>query len=157
MKTRIETFITSFKWYRDLSLQLLNEIPDKAMSEKISKRSLPMGEQFIDLGDMQLKIVEQLVEKKLFDLNKRPSFPTSKEIIKEYLISSDSLVNKELRALTDYSRGVDWFGRMKFNFWNSLTFLLAHEAMHHGEILSFIYGSKHTMPPALRDTWGFER
>jgi hypothetical protein len=81
----------------------------------------------------------------------------SKEAIIEYLQNSYKMVLSELEVTDPASASLDWFGRMHFDFDEALTFMLAHEAMHHGEILSFIFQKDLPMPQIFKDTWGFEK
>lgn len=126
------------------------------MDDQISSRSIPIRCQLIDLGDMQLKIVG-LMGGKHMGTFKRPSETTgSKDEIISYLNESHKAVLKTLETMDPQTTSLDWFGRMRFNFDEALAFMLAHEAMHHGEILSFIFAKDLPMPNAFKDTWGLK-
>jgi hypothetical protein len=146
----INDFLKAFAWYRSLSLRLLDEIQDDMLSTQISERSLPVREQFIDLGIMQIKILEMLSNKPFADQVNQPSTTdATKEQIKTYLLECDKIFKENIVKL-------NWFGRMDFSFKEALFFSLSHEAMHHGEVLSWIFAKNIDMPQAFKETWGFE-
>ncbi len=152
----LNTFKKNFSWYRALSIALLKEMPEEMLNEQISDRSLPVRCQIIDLGLMQLITAEKMgatVRKP-----QKPSDETAtKEEIINYLNETHEIVLNTLNELDPSTVQLDWFGRMHFNFEEALAFMLSHEAMHHGEILSFIFAKNLPMPQAFKDTWGFER
>lgn len=153
----LNIFKKTFGWYRNLTIELLKQLPEDRMDDQISSRSIPIRCQLIDLGDMQLKIVG-LMGAKHMGTFKRPSETTgSKDEIISYLNESHKAVLKALEGMNPQTASLDWFGRMHFEFDEALAFMLAHEAMHHGEILSFIFAKDLPMPNAFKDTWGFER
>jgi uncharacterized damage-inducible protein DinB len=159
MSQFIEDFFSSFQWYRELSHRLLEELSPEVLQMQINERSLPVIEQFIDLGDMQLKMSEFISGVKPILAVERPNpMNTTKEQVKIYLLECEQVFKDTLSKVeNEDSISVSWFDRMKFNFKQALHFVLAHEAMHHGEILSFIFAKQVPMPPAFKQTWGFER
>lgn len=155
--TNLNSFKTTFSWYRNLTLELIRQFPEALLRQQLSERSIPINIQFIDLGDMQLKIAEKVTGKTFPHVHRPSNESTDKNKIIEYLVEANKLFFEALQSVDVNSANLDWFGRMDFNFEESLSFLLAHEAMHHGEILSFIFAKDLPMPEALKNTWGFER
>ena len=157
MKSRIHEFITTFSWYRNVSLKLLEQLPQEALLEQISDRSCTVSIQFTDLGDTELKVVGDIVGKDLRALVTRPALTcTSKAEIAGYLAACSAIAKKELETFPHAESSSSWYGRINFTLPQALTFIIAHEAMHHGEILSFIYAKNLPMPAILKTTWGFE-
>lgn len=158
MISSLNTFKKTFSWYRNLSLKLLREIPDKYLNEQLSPKSLSLCFQFIDLGEMELRVLERTTGEKITHLIHEPSKKNaSKKEIISYINQCHQLFLKEVKKLEGNGNSYcNWYGRMKFDLSETLTFLLAHEAMHHGEILAFIQAKKVPMPKAFKQTWGFE-
>jgi hypothetical protein len=157
MKDYIDSFTLNYSWYRNLSLRLLDEIPEGYLGQSISERSLSLRHQFIDLGILPLKILELLLDRNFFNLCPLPDENTAnKTQILEYLKKSNEIFEENITKVTDATATISWFGRMDFNCQQALNFILAHEAMHHGEILSFIFAKNIEMPAAYKETWGFE-
>lgn len=156
MKEEIRLFLTSFSWYRKLTKKMLEEIPFEYFNQSLSSRSLTLSCQFIDMGDMQLRVIESLTGKKTGHILRPTDNVATKEEIVSYIDACNDHFEKEI-AMVSHDARMDWFGRMDFDLKGTLDFLLAHEAMHHGEILSFIFSKNIQMPPSLKDTWGFER
>lgn len=156
MKGEIDQFIQTFSWHRNLTKKLLEEIPFEYFTEQLAPRSLTLSCQFIDIGDMQLRMIEMLGGKKPTAIKRPIDNKASKEEIAKYMDECNAFFEREIRTISSEAR-MDWFGRMNFGFSETLAFLLAHEAMHHGEILSFIFGKNIPMPRSFKTTWGFER
>jgi len=158
MSSNLAQFGKTFEWYRNISIQLLEEFPTKLLSEQVSTRSLCLAHQFIDLGEMELRVLERITKKKY---NKKIAQPNAektngREIIK-YLTACHALFLSEVEHIPNKDECCcNWFDRMHFDLSEALTFLIAHEAMHHGEILSFIQTKNLPMPKILQRTWGFE-
>ncbi len=153
----LDHFQKTFSWYRKLSLDLLNQIPAKYLTEQLSTRSLSLRIQFVDLGDMELRVLKKTVGKKLLHTIAEPSKNASKKEITDYINECHKLFLKEVKKNEGNGETCcNWYGRMKFDLSETLTFLIAHEAMHHGEILAFIQAKKIPMPKIFKDTWGFE-
>lgn len=152
----LNDFKKIFSWYRNLSIELLKQLPEEKLNDQISSRSLPVRCQIIDLGDMQLKTVERMGARNIGHFQRPNEKTATKEEIIAYLTQTLEATMKILETMDPATTTLDWFGRMKFNFQEALAFLLAHEAMHHGEILSFIFAKDVEMPKAFKSTWGFE-
>jgi hypothetical protein len=153
----IQDFLTSFQWYRDLSLALFEELAEEQLTLQVSERSLTLRAQFIDLGILQVKILELLSGNKFFDRVTQPDeLLATKEDIIAYLADCNKLFIENILQVSNRDITISWFGRMSFTFEQALHFLLAHEAMHHGEMLSCIFANNIEMPSAFKKTWGFE-
>ena len=154
MFTNIDEFIHTFQWYRNISLKLLDQLQETSLNDRLSPRSLTLNYQIIDLGDMQLRVLERLTGKKIPYKGRPSDVCTSKKEISEYLKKCMRYFCREIKNI-DSDKRMDWFGQMNLNFSETLSFILAHEAMHHGEILSFIYARNLPMPPIFKNTFGF--
>jgi alpha-ketoglutarate-dependent taurine dioxygenase len=152
----LNSFKKIFSWYRALSIALIKEMPEDMLNEQISDRSLPVRCQVIDLGLMQLITAEKMGAS-ITKPEKPDDETASKEEIINYLNQTHEIVLNGLAELDPATVELDWFGRMHFSYEEALAFMLSHEAMHHGEILSFIFAKNLPMPQAFKDTWGFER
>lgn len=157
MKKEIRDFLRTFAWYRDLTKRLVKEMPQDHFNTAMCDRSSSPSIQFFDMGDFQLRVVGRIVGKDLQTQVPKPKWDTSsKQDLINYLEACDALMTKELTAFDKSDITFDWYGRMKFNLHETLGFLLAHEAMHHGELLSFIFKMDLPMPAGFKETWGFD-
>lgn len=155
MYTDIKEFQKAFSWYRELSKQLLLEIPEKYLYQEICPRSLKLVYQFIDLGEMQLRVLSRITGKE-YDMTLPSAEKIDKQEIIAFMDTCSETFFQEISHLDKKTAQMDWFGRMQFDFGQALSFLLSHESMHHGEILSFVYDKDMPMPPAFKKTWGFD-
>lgn len=147
-------FLHTLNWYRSISTKLIEEIPANYMHERISDRSLTPACQLVDLGDFHLRVCK-LIDPLSQDIKRPdPSTATKKQMI-DYIGNTQKVLEKTLFSIKDKENfTITWFDRMTFNFPDVLSFILAHEAMHHGELMSFIYDKDLPMPKAFTETWG---
>lgn len=149
-------FLKTFGWYRGITLGIIDQIPEDFFAKRLSEKSLTLYCQLVDLGDMQLHILGRLLGKELRTedvhilLDSRPS----KAKLKEYLLRCHATFEDALFSEKIEGKTLDWYGRFSFDGAGTLYFLLAHESLHHGEILSLIYSLGLPMPKAFQDTWG---
>lgn len=157
MDKSISQWITTYNWYRNLTILLIEQMPETLYAESIAVRSLPLRTQFIDMGDVQLKIIGMVTNLDLKQNIARPSEHTATpaEII-AYLHECSRVAEDALRIVEKTDITINWHDRMQFTFHEALSFLLAHEAMHHGELLSFVFVKDIQMPDVFKNTWGFE-
>lgn len=150
----VEIFFKAFAWYRIISNRLIDEIPPEFMQQQISSRSLTPACQFVDLGDFHLRVCN-LIEGHVEDIARPDPTTATPEEIKAYIARCQEILKKVLIAVPDKEHfTITWFDRMTFTFPEVMTFILAHEAMHHGELMSFIYNKNLPMTKAFTDTWG---
>jgi hypothetical protein len=155
MRQFIEDYLNSYSWFRSLTLELVEQLKDD-LDKQINDRSLTLRTQVIDMGEFQLKGLGMLMGKQL-EMPSQPSMETasSQEII-AYLKECQAVFETEIMNVTEEMK-LDWYGRMEFDTKQALNFLMAHETMHHGEILSCVFARDIKMPKAFKLTWGFER
>lgn len=154
MNDYAKNFLKTLTWYRSISNKLIDEIPMDHMHQSISHRSLPPACQLVDLGDFHMRVVK-LIDPKAKDLKRPDPASATKAEIKNYIAKTQKVLEKTLFAIPnkkDFT--ITWFDRMTFTFPDVLSFVLAHEAMHHGELMSYIYDKDLPMPHAFTDTWG---
>lgn len=155
MDTTIENFTKSYRWLRNLSLKLLDSFSEEELELTLSDRSLKLRTQFIDLGITQLTVAYKTAGKDPRTLISNIPDTSNKEEIKLSLNECEQKMFDQINLFKGDER-LDWFGRMNFDFSQSLDFIIFHESMHHGEVLSLIYAKNLKMPKAFKSTWGFE-
>jgi hypothetical protein len=154
MNEYAKNFLQTLTWYRSISNRLIDEIPAKYMHEAISYRSLPPACQLVDLGDFHMRVVK-LINPRAKDIVRPNPDNATKQEMKSYISKTQKTLEKTLFAIPNKENfTITWFDRMTFTFPDILSFILAHEAMHHGELMSFIYDKDLPMPHAFTDTWG---
>ncbi len=154
MEEYIKRFFKTLDWYRTISNNLTREIPQEYMHQSISERSLTPACQLVDLGDFHLRVCKLITGKTVEVQRPDPATAKSEEMI-QYIAKCDAILRKTLLAIPNKDKfSLTWFDRMTFNLPDVLSFILAHEAMHHGELMSFIYDKDLPMPRAFTETWG---
>lgn len=149
-----KNFLHTLYWYRSISNKLIEEIPAEYMHQRISDRSLPPACQLVDLGDFHQR-VSKLIDPASQGVQRPDPETATKEEMVEYIAKTQKVLEKVLFGISDKENfTITWFDRMTFNFPDVLSFILAHEAMHHGELMSFIYDKDLPMPKAFTETWG---
>ena len=139
MEQYAQKFLDTLNWYRKISFKLIDEIPAEYMHQQISSRSLQPACQLVDLGDFHLRVAH-LIDPNADQVERpNPDTATPQEI-KDYISKTQKVLETVLMVIEDKENfTITWFDRMTFNFPDVLSFVLAHEAMHHGELMSFIY------------------
>jgi len=154
MEQYAKNFLHTLTWYRSISNNLIDEIPNDYMHQQISSRSLPPACQLVDLGDFHLRVAS-LIDSSAEKVERPDPDTATKQQMKDYLVKTQAVLEKTLFAIKDKENfTITWFDRMTFNFPDVLSFIMAHEAMHHGELMSFVYDKDLPMPKAFTETWG---
>jgi len=154
MNDYAKNFFKTLTWYRSISNNLINEIPDSHMHKRISKRSLTPACQLVDLGDFHLRVCK-LINPRARMINRPDPKTASKMEMIGYLEKTQKVLESTLFGIPNKQNfTITWFDRMTFTFPDVLSFILAHEAMHHGELMSFVYEKDLPMPRAFSETWG---
>jgi hypothetical protein len=154
MESYIETFLKTLSWYRKISNKLIDEITPDQMHQQISHRSLTPACQLVDLGDFHLRVASLISGQEEKIVRPDPEL-ANKPAMVAYIHQTQKVLEKALNAIPNKEQfTVTWYDRMTFNLPDVLSFVLAHEAMHHGELMSFIYAKDLPMPKAFTETWG---
>ena len=137
---------------RELTLDLLDQLPEKYLSYSVGKNMGIIGKQYRHIGDVQICYVDAIKKSKIdFSKYKRDySIENSKEKLKEFLIE----INKEMLNLIEENSEVeiDWFGDT-LNLKQHIQALIEHEILHQGELVVYIRTLGLKFPKSWR-LWG---
>jgi hypothetical protein len=154
-KSEKKQYLNMFLWYRNITLGFVEQLPEQSLDDKLCGHSMTIYCQVVDLGDMQLKILGMMLGKNLLeDTTEVLTGKHTKERLRSYLIHCHERFVHHFLTSNMKGKTLNWYGRFSFDLRGALVFLIAHESLHHGEILSFIYGKNKEMPQAFSQTWG---
>ncbi len=137
MREELKHLLEKWKDLRQLTLDLLSELPEENLSFSVGKNMGTIGKQYRHIGDVQICYNEAIKTGKIdFGKYRRDySVETSKMKLLEFLEE----VNTEMLKLIEEKEDVkiDWFGE-KLNLEEHLNSLIEHEILHHGELVVYI-------------------
>lgn len=141
-----------FNEMRQLTLDLLDAIPEDKLSFSVGENMGSIGKQYRHIADVHL-CYNKAIETGLmsFDKYKRDySIEKSKEKLKKSL----KQVGEEMSALVDNNPNVkiDWFGD-KWDLTQHIRALTDHEILHHGELIVYIMTLDIKFPESW-ELWG---
>src|SRR3989344_6885171 len=129
----IKRLLKNWQAMRQLTLDLLDKLPEENLSFSIGKNMGTIGKQYRHIGDVQICYNEAIKTGKIdFNKYKRDySIENSKKKLKEFLHE----VNKEMLKLVEENPEVkiDWFGD-ELDLKQHLRALIEHEILHQGEL-----------------------
>jgi len=137
MKEEIKRVLEDWQETRQLTLDLLDEIPEEYLSFTVGKNMGTIGKQFRHIGDVQICYTEAIKTGKMdFGKYRRDySLESSKKKLKKFL----QKVNQEMLKLIEENQEakIDWFGE-KWDLKQHIKALTEHEILHHGELIVYI-------------------
>ena len=137
MDKTLKTKIGEWQSMRQLTLDLLETIPEKKLDFAVGKNMGNLGKQYRHIGDVQLCYSEAIKTGKISFSNykKDYSIENSKEKLKSFLQEID----KEMLKLIEEKpqAKIDWFGD-ELSLENHINALIQHEILHHGELIVYI-------------------
>ncbi|TSC97092.1 MAG: hypothetical protein CEN88_192 [Candidatus Berkelbacteria bacterium Licking1014_2] len=152
MDQSLKTKISEWQSIRQLTLDLLDVIPDDKLDFTIGKNMGSLGKQYRHIGDVQLCYSEAIKTGKIsFSNYKRDySIENAKEKLKSFLQEID----KEMLKLIEENpqTKIDWFGD-KLSLENHINALIQHEILHHGELIVYARTLSLTFPKSW-NVWG---
>lgn len=137
MEQDLKQLLEDWQAMRQLTLDLLDELPEEHLSFTVGKNMGAIGKQYRHIGDVQICYNEAIKTGKA-DFNKYRkdySLENSKEKLKEFLEE----INQEMLKLVEENQDakIDWFGE-EWDLKQHLKALIEHEILHHGELVVYI-------------------
>lgn len=137
MKQYLKQLLEDWQTMRQLTLDLLDELPKEHLSFTVGKNMGTIGKQYRHIGDVQICYNEAIKNKKMsFDKYRRDySLENSKEKLKAFLTE----INQEMLELIKENQEIkiDWFGE-EWDIKDHIKALIEHEILHHGELIVYI-------------------
>ena len=139
-------------FHRRLTLDLLRDLPGKALSYSPNKGQGPFWKQFRHVGRVQEDYLTALSARKMRFSAEAGTYRAgnSKLGLLSYLRRLDSRL---VAAVKTARRPVDWWGE-KVPPAEHLLRLSEHEVLHHGQWLVYLNGLK-LKPPKSWHVWGY--
>jgi len=137
MEQDLKQLLENWQAMRQLTLDLLEELPEEHISFAVGKNMGTIGKQYRHIGDVQICYNEAIKTGKV-DFNKYRkdySLENSKEKLKAFLEE----INQEMLKLVEENQDakIDWFGE-EWDLKQHLKALIEHEILHHGELVVYI-------------------
>ncbi len=133
----LKQLLEDWRAMRQLTLDLLEELPEEYICFAVGKNMGTIGKQYRHIGDVQICYKEAIKTGKIdFDKYKRDySLESSKEKLRIFLQE----VNQEMLKLIEENpeAKIDWLGE-KWNLKQHLKALIEHEILHQGELIVYI-------------------
>ena len=152
MEQELKQLTEDWQAMHQLTLDLLNELPEENLSYTVSKNMGTIGKQYRHLGDVQICYNEAIKTGKInFDKYRRDySLENSKEKLKAFLLE----INEEMLKLMKENPEIkiDWYGE-EWSLKQHLKALIEHEILHHGELIVYIRTLGLKFPKSWR-LWG---
>jgi uncharacterized damage-inducible protein DinB len=137
MEQELKQLLEDWQEMRQLTIDLLDELPEEKLLFTVGKNMGTIGKQYRHIGDVQICYKEAIKNKKIdFSKYRRDySLESSKEKLKLFLLE----INREMIELFENNQYVkiDWFGE-EWNLKQHLKALIEHEILHHGELVVYI-------------------
>jgi len=137
MENELKQLLEDWKTMHQLTLDLLDELPEEHLGFTVGKNMGTIGKQYRHMGDVQICYNEAIKTGKAdFNKYKRDySLEGSKEKLKSFLEE----VNDEMLKLIEKNSDVkiNWFGE-EWNLKQHIKALIEHEILHHGELVVYI-------------------
>jgi uncharacterized damage-inducible protein DinB len=152
MKESLKKILEDWKQIRQLTLDLLDELPEEHLEFTIGKNMGTFGKQFRHIGDVQFCYAEAIKTGKInFDKYKRDySLETSKKELQLFLQEVDAEMLNSINLNQEVI--IDWFG-VKWNMEQHLKALIEHEILHHGELIVYMRTLELEFPKSWK-LWG---
>lgn len=137
MEQDLKQLLEDWQAMRQLTLDLLDELPEEHLSFTVGKNMGTIGKQYRHIGDVQICYGNAIKTGKISfsDYKRDYSLESSKEKLKNFLQD----VNEEMLKLIEENPDVkiDWFGE-SLDLNQHLKALIEHEILHHGELVVYI-------------------
>lgn len=137
MEQELKKLLEDWQERRQLTLDLLDELPEEHLYFTVDKNMKTIAEQYKNIGDVQICYNEAIKTGKadFSKMKKDYSLKTSKEKLKAFLEE----VNQETLKLAEENPNVkiDWFGE-EHDIREHIRVLIEHEILHHRELAVYI-------------------
>jgi uncharacterized damage-inducible protein DinB len=153
MDKELSQLLEQWSIMRQLTLDLLDELPEEHLSFSVGENMGTIGKQYRHIGDVQLCYSEAIKNGKIdFSKYRRDySIENSKEKLKEFLLEVDGEMVNSIEENPDLE--IDWFGE-KWNLQKHIKALIEHEILHHGELVVYIRVLGLKFPKSWGELWG---
>ena len=157
MSEELKSILEEWEFYRKLTLDLLEIIPEEKLGFTVGKNMGAIGKQFRHIGDVQLCYVGAIKTRKI-DFNKYRrdySIENSKTKLKGFLEEMDKELLDLLGKLNPEeidTLSIDW-GFEKLSIIEHIRSLIQHEILHHGELIVYVRTLGIKFPDSWK-TWG---
>lgn len=152
MDKTLKTKIEEWQSMRQLTLDLLDAIPEEKLDFAVGKNMGSLGKQFRHIGDVQLCYSEAIKTGKISFSNykKDYSIENSRKKLKSFLQEVDKEMLKLIKENLQIK--IDWFGD-KLSLENHMNALIQHEILHQGELIVYARTLGLTFPKSW-NVWG---
>ncbi|NOY35687.1 MAG: hypothetical protein GXP44_02080 [bacterium] len=137
MEQEFKQLLQDWQAIRQLTLDLLDELPEKYLSFTVGRNMGTIGKQYRHIGDVQICYTDAIKTGKIdFSKYKKDySLESSQEKLKTFLQE----VNREMLKLIKENpkAEIDWFGE-KWNLKQHTKAVIEHEILHQGELIVYI-------------------
>lgn len=137
MEQDLKKLLEDWQAMRQLTLDLLNELPEEHLSFAVGKNMGTIGKQYRHIGDVQICYSNAIKTGKISfsDYKRDYSLENSKEKLKEFLQEVNEKMLKLIEENLDVK--IDWFGEV-LDLNQHLKALIEHEILHHGELVVYV-------------------
>lgn len=149
MEQELKQLLEDWQAMRQLTLDLLDELPEEHLSFAVGKNMGTIRKQYRHIGDVQICYNEAIKTGNAdFKKYRRDySIENSREKLKAFLDE----VNQEMLNLIEENQEakIDWFGE-EWDLKQHIKALIEHEILHHGELVVYI----RTLGLKFPKSWG---
>ncbi len=137
MEQDLKKLLEDWQAMRQLTLDLLDELPEKHLSFTVGENMGTIGKQYRHIGDVQICYSNAVKTGKIsFSEYRRDySLENSKEKLKEFLQEVNEKMLKRIEE--NPNTKIDWFGEV-LDLNQHIKALIEHEILHHGELIVYI-------------------
>jgi uncharacterized damage-inducible protein DinB len=149
--TDLDLFKNEWKFARGLTLDLLDSLTDAELAEAPGPDVGPFWKQFRHVGRLQECYQEALNSKKIrFDYkNKRYRGGCSKNALRAYLRALDRELVQAVERV-DWNAPIEWKEDEMASVFQHLMRMLAHEILHHGQLIVYARLMGKQLPPGWK-------
>lgn len=137
MNEDLQKVIENWKEIRQLTLDLLEELPEEHLPFTPGEHMGTFGKQFRHIGDVQICYSDALLSQKIdFSVYKRDySLESSKKELSIFLNEVDTEMLKRIEETPEQE--IDWYGE-GYTIQQHIKALIEHEILHQGELVVYM-------------------
>lgn len=153
MHESLQPIFDEWKFYRQMTVDLLDSLPENALSFSVGEGMGILAKQFRHLGDIELCYVEAL-RFGVMDFSRQRkdySIESSKDRLREFLFEIDDALSNTLEMI-ELEKTIAW-GEEQLSLAEHLSALVHHETLHQGELIVYVRVQSLSFPPSW-SAWG---
>jgi uncharacterized damage-inducible protein DinB len=160
MQQNLERVLSRWRFYRSQTLDFLEILTHDEICYKLPRPGLDtFGKHFLEMAEVQKAYTEALETGKIdFSVGNydQPSIYGSKSKLRAHFKRMDDYMVRILKQINEVNREIDWgLEKENPNVLEHLEFLIQHEILHHGQLVSFAYLFSLPIPESIVNTWAF--